>query len=337
MSDLPFYPYAVAPTALGFAIRADIEGLDVSGRTWPLFELDAWNTVLLHLEIELDKSCFASVLPEAEQAEPPCAVIVAVRSDSSRTRTSVVLVDAGTKDGTSTLTGQMVLRRRDVFGTVTLEPLLVRTRRASTPVDGLARELGDRLAWGAPYELQIDAPEQPTPGGTLTGRWEKFAESDDEWLKRHKGDLFALKLGSEPELLLNASVPGLRHIIDHSARRGKRARVQKATLDTLAVGVWHSLAGAAVGALQIAVADGAEEPLERLLDWQRGTLDRIAPRLYPTLNRADALVRLIDDLEGEPPEALAATHGRLFSAAQSLADSRKSFDGLLRVAEGFPA
>lgn len=337
MSQIQFYPYATAANGVWLTMRSKPELPDLEGRSWPLYELDEWQELTLQLEVRLDRKRLEEVLPAWERAEPPCQVIVLIWSVSSRQRGQIALEEIETREEITLFRGEQPLRRRDLYGSLTIEPALVRTRRAPDQAEGYAGQLGDRLAWGPPYELHVDPPPQPVPGGTLSGRWEKFAESDDEWLKRHRGDLFALKIGAEPELLLNDSVTGLRKIIEHTARRGKRTRVQKATLDTLAVGVWQSLAGASIGALQIAVRDAAEEPLERLLPWQRGTLDRIAPRLYPTLNRSDALIRLIDELASNPTEALAVIHARLFSAAQSLADSRRAFDGLLRVAEDRPA
>lgn len=334
MSQVEFYPYATKPTALQFTLSSIPQFAGAADRTWQLFETELpWREVELALEVSLDPAVYSEVLPEGERTDPPCRVLVALRSDSSRRRQSIDLDAAGTRDGREFFSGACVLQHHEFFGTVLLEPVLVRSASLREPEDGYGGQLGDRLAWGRGYELQIDRPEQPTPGGTLSGRWEKFADSDDEWLKRHRNDLFALKFGAEPELLLNESASGLRPILEHRAPRGKRARVRQATLDTLAVGVWQSLASAAIASLYLAVADQAEEPLERLPDWQKGTLQRIAPRLYPPLNRTDALARLVEELDGNADEALSNTQGRLFSAAQSLADSRKAFDGLLRIAE----
>ena len=334
MSQVEFYPYATRPAALRFRLTSDPVIGDPGERTWQLFEAyPTWEEIELNLEVDYDPALYEHVLPEAEREDPPCRVVVALRSDASRRRESIGLGDAGSRDGRQVVGATTALKRRDFYGTIILEPLLIRTARLSQPVDGYAGQLGDRLAWGPGYELRIDPPDLPSPGGTLGGRWENFAEVDDEWLNQHRNNLFALRIGAEPELLLNTSVPGLHGIIEHGARGAKRARVRQATLDTLAVGVWQSLASASIAALYLAVADEAEEPLERLLPWQRGTLDRIAPRLYRPLNRADALARLIEALDGGAAEALSNVQARLFSAAQSLADSRKAFDGLLRIAE----
>ena len=179
-------------------------------RIWSPHELDnGWDELTARLEVELPTTLAHVVLPTDERDDPPWQLIVSVRGDAARVRQAVVLEP---DDGGPLHAAVLTLRRREVFGTLHAEPVLVRAA-AREPTTDYASEFGERLAWGPEHEIRVDPPPERLPGGALDGRWEDFEQSDNDWRRRHKDQLYALEIASEPRLYLNSGVARLR---DHA-------------------------------------------------------------------------------------------------------------------------
>lgn len=274
-----FLPYAHARNASTLSIDRVIGDEATPDRTRHLVELDQseWTQVELHCSVTEPP---VEVFPDDERENPPAQALVVIRCEATRSRFSV-RCDAQGK-------AQVSLQRANVWGTVELRPVWVRTR-ARPPATGFAHELGARVAEGRAWSVRVDR-QRDAAGRFLDTRWQKF--SDDAELVRHRDTLFRLQIGDQPVLWINADHEDVRRVLDDRGTRGPRARTRDAVFDLVAQSVWTQLFVQA--ASDLALGDGL------VWGWEHSVLRELLPSLIPNARtHAARLDSLIERLERE--------------------------------------
>lgn len=327
MSHTEFFPYPFEAQALTLDYRLEQEDLrtDERGKIRADGVADTAD-IKLAFEVHVAEDTLTQVLPAAELADPQVEVMVTVRSIASRTRRKVRLSDTG-----GVWAGTLEDPKRELYGELTLEPMLVRTAKGSDP--GYAQHVGARLAGGEPVTVQVDEPPISS-GGFLDIKFEVFRESG-AWERRKQPNLlYWLETESRetPRLWLNEGIPHLKPVVFAKGPRGYNVRIRDAFFDTLVSQVWTTLAAIAFTSLALAVqaADGEEEadPIAELPDWQQHVIDYWALRLFVG-TRAECLEALSAEVSAS--HRLPGLFDRLSRAVQKHAQSTRAFQGLIRI------
>ena len=164
MSRTQFFPYPVAEHALTLRYDLKADHLEVGETGRILAEaVPESEPVRLALAVSVEDGTYDRVLPEDERDHPPVEVVVAVRSITARERAALKLQlsDGGWH-------GDIEIPKKDLFGEVTLEPMLIRT--AAGDDAGYAEHIGALIADGEAVTVEIDEAPVP-PGGFLDRNW----------------------------------------------------------------------------------------------------------------------------------------------------------------------
>jgi len=253
-------------------------------------------------------------------------MLVTVRSLQSRVRTAVKLERSSDGDWR----GKLDLPKRELYGALNLEPVLVRTVPGDDPE--YAQHVGARLAWGTPVGIEID--DAPVPaGGYLDVRWDNFKQSDKPRHKSNSDLVYLLDTDSDPPMLwLNAGIEHLKPVMHAKGPRGRDLRVREAMYDTVVSQVWTSLVSAVIAKL-VAELSEEEEPdavLDAINEWELRIVNYWAPLLFTEAgDRAEAIGDLL--YYARTPELRATLQERVGMAVQRQARTAYAFQGLIRL------
>jgi hypothetical protein len=326
VSHIEFYPYRTRGD--GLELRCESEETDVVIEERRVFMQNVPDDaeVELGLRVLEHDDPLGAVLPEHERSDPPLATIVAARSLGSRFRRSIPLRRAGDGEWIGTLS----IRRRDAFGSIELEPLMVRTRPGeSTEFAGHA---GARLAWGPVVIAQLDDPPSST-GEHLEIKWDDFAKTANGWRREHRDALYLLDVDADtPVLWLNEAIPHFKSVAHSRGRRGRDMRVRNATFATIAAQVWTSLLSAVTINLARLTHEASDpvQALESLAEWESRILNYWAPVLFPDAGGRDESIETMVQLAGSPEEQ-GGLQQLLVPHVLALADATRGFGGLIRL------
>ena len=279
-----FLPYAHARNALVLHIGEILGDDAVPDRTRHLVELDQseWDQVELPCTVT---SPPLEVFPEDERRQPPGKGLISLRCEATRWRRAV----ACNPDGTA----KVVLRRADVWGTVELKPLWIRTLTRD-PIPGYAHVAGAKLAEGRAWSVRVDR-QRDAAGRFLDTRYQRFSE--DVELAVHADTLFRLQLGDQPILWINADHERVQRALDDRGTRGPRARVRDAVFDLIAQSVWTQLFVQA--ATDLAAGEGL------VWGWEHSVLRELLPSLSTKRTHAARMEALEERLSrDELPDVL---------------------------------
>jgi hypothetical protein len=284
--------------------------------------------VMLALEVLVANGTYERVLPENEQSDPPVEVVMAVRSISSRERELVGLErhDGGWR-------GALDVPKSEVYGELTLYPMLVRTRAGDTTA--FASHVGALVASGTEVIVEIDEPPVPL-GGFLEINWDNFRQSSNPKRSAQPDLLYMLDTDREtPILWLNEAIGGgeFKSIMHAHGPRGYNLRIRDAMFDTIVSQVWTSLGAIAITNLAVVAAEHREanddsNPVDELPEWHQRVISFWAPHLYGG-SRADA-IREIEATAGDK-RLLPELFDKMSVAVQKWAGTNKAYHGLIRM------
>jgi len=327
MTRTEFFPYPMALGALTLEYELAGDHLEAEANRIFAVAVPESETVCVRLSVDVADGSLDKVLPETERPDPPVAVIVAVRSISSRERRAVVLE----KDGT-TWRGELALPKTHLYGQVDLEPTLVRTSSGSD--DNFAAHPGALIASGAPVTIEID--ESPTPiGGYLEIKFDNFRESANPKRSARAELLYILDTDRDtPILWLNEGIPEFKIVMLTKGPRGRNLRVRDAMFDTIVSQVWTALASIALTELALVIAeqkateDQDSDPVASLPEWHGQVINFWATHLFHG-SRAEAIERIIELASDK--RRLPELYDALSYAVQTWAGTDRAFRGLLRL------
>jgi hypothetical protein len=329
MSHIEFYPYRTRSDGLVLSCESNEADVIVEERRVLMQNVPDDAEVTLRLRVVEVDDPVAAVLPDYEREDPPLETIVAARSLGSRFRRSVAL----TKDGDDAWIGELKLERRDVFGTIELEPLMVRTRPGQEN-GGFAGHVGARVAWGQIVVAQLDDP--PTSSGeNLEIKWDDFAKTSNAWRAEHPDALYLLEMDEEtPVLWLNEAIPHFKVVAHSRGRRGREMRVRNAVFATIASQVWTSLLSAvATNLARLTQEDpegGSAQALETLSEWETRVLHHWASILFSDSGGNDEAIEELIKAAGSP-QGHDQLQQLLVPHVLAAADATRSFAGLIRL------
>lgn len=331
MSHVEFYPYRTAPDCLELRCESDQSDVVVEERRVLMQNVPDDSEVTIRLHVVERADPLKTVLPEHERSDPPLKTVVIARSLGSRFRRCIEM----TKDGDGAWAGELSLAKRDVFGSIEFEPLMIRTESGDS--SGFAGHVGARLAWGPVVVTHLDDPPS-VAGQTLEIRWDDFEKTSNPWRKEHGQSLYLLDMNVDPpELWLNEAILHFKSVAHSSGRRGGHMRVRNATFAVIGVQVWTSLiAAVAMNLARLMQGDHESDPaqaLESLSDWESRVVNDWSPRLFPEAgSRPEAIEKLVT-LAASPQE-----QGRLQQLlvphVLEMADATRAFAGLIRLRDG---
>ena len=246
--------------------RVDDELVDADRHLVNL-EATSWKRASIELCARYDEALLSQLLPEAERAQPPVAVLAAVRCEATRFRVGLLLspIEGSGHQGT------VQLRRDCLHRKTMLTAYLVRTRRAARSVPAFARAQGARLADARGWELRIEPPRE-ADGKFLDIRYRSF--SDDEVLKPFAGNLYRLEMDQpRPVLWVNADHQLITPVLGDRGTTGKRARLREVFYDLISQGVWTQLF--------LRTIDDLRGEGELSYDSERAVLSELLPAMYP--------------------------------------------------------
>lgn len=258
-----------------------------------------WKEAHIDVKMTMHDTLLSRVLPEAERAEPPVAIVGVLRCSATRFRARAFELSP-TGSGLATIT----LHRDQVHGAVDLSALLVRTRDTDLRTPGFATVAGARLAAARTWELRLE--KQRVVGGQfLDIRYCSFR--GDDVLQPFAGNLYRLELDqASPVLWINADQERITPILGDRGTTGKRARLREVFYDLIAQGVWTQMFLRAAEDLR---TDG-----ELTYDWEDAALRELLPSMFPELRshalRVSALGRSLRS------DGLSVTVERLDAALQ---------------------
>lgn len=298
MSKQTFFPFRVELNSI--QLKVDVIGApaekDEQGRIHA-YRLPG-DQVRLKVTATLDETVLRRTLPATEQAAPPVAVLLTLRSVKGRQRQSRQLLGFGEYEDVITL-------QKDAFsGTLELQAHLVRTKTSHSMPRGYAKHQATVVATSSPQEILFDAVSAPPVGGVLDVRWEEFATSTHAFLQRQKGNLFALDAKAEvPILYLNSGIQWATDVLGSEATSGRAARQRDFTNAYIAQKVWTVLLVEAMQNLAGRLPDEDEadvdelpslrlEAVGELPTWQKDVLAHWAPTLTGQDNEEKALKEL---------------------------------------------
>ncbi|HEX6780866.1 MAG TPA: hypothetical protein VF125_02420 [Solirubrobacterales bacterium] len=331
MSHVEFYPYRTAADCLELRCECDQDDVVVEERRVLMQNVPDDSELTLRLHVFEQSNPLETVLPEQEHSEPPLRTLVIARSLGSRFRRSITLA----KNDQGAWTGELKLAKRDVFGWIELEPVMIRTAPGNDP--GFAGHVGARLAWGPVVVALLDDP--PTSAGQyLDIRWDDFKKTANPWRREHGESLYLLDVSADPpELWLNEAIPRFKPLAHTTGRRGRDMRVRNATFALIAAQVWTSLIGAVTTNLARLTQDDPEldpnHALEWLSDWETRVVNQWSPQLFPDAGSRQEAVEELVALAASPQEQ-GQLQQRLVPQVLKIADATRSFAGLIRLRDG---
>lgn len=247
-----------------------------------------WDTIDVGAEVEINEDAFVT-LPQEERGEyapsgvdatdPPLRFVFAVRSSATIRRHRETGDDLGV-DPTSTETQsfEITLERSQMAGEVELRPYLVRASGQNTD-SGHATDLGDRLASGPAWTLEVDEVDED--GGFLQPLYEEFDRPG------YPGDDHLHQLmfqpPSEPKLYLNANHPRLVGVLNNEGTTGADPRFRDVLYDYIEQSVWKQL-------LFRAASDADAATGELQYDWEEEVVDQFAQNLFDDVDGTEAVV-----------------------------------------------
>lgn len=227
-----------------------------------------WSEIRLNVSVSAD----AAELAADPWENPQCVVVLANR------RTNVYQAFPLYLQSDGKWAGDVELRREEHVGRSQL------TARIVASVGGVeGRLIGtSEASWDVDFEAKVPATER-----SVKMRWVDFAEQ--EHLKEYRDDPWLLDSeASEPVLLLNSSVDGLRGVLENAASAEQKL-VREIMASQVASESWSAMFNAAVYACDM--IDG--EP-QWPGGWHEDVLRRMIPDLYPDLSPEEALIELVE-------------------------------------------
>jgi hypothetical protein len=331
MSHVEFYPYRTGGDCLELHCHCDQSEVVVEERRVQMQNVPDDLDVTVRLQVVERGDPLGTVIPEHERDDPPLQMLVTARSLGSRFRRGIIL----SRDGDGAWTGELHISKRDVFGSIELEPVMIRTSPGNDL--GFAAHVGARLAWGPAVMVYLDDPPS-SAGQHLEIKWDDFKKTSSPWRRNHENSLYLLDMSAEPpQLWLNEAIPHFKNVAHSTGRRGREMRVRNATFALIAAQVWTSLLNAvATNLARLMQGDPEPDPdqaLESLLEWESRVVNHWSPVLFPeTGGRSDAIEKLVS-LAASPQE-----QGRLqqllVPRVLENADTTRSFAGLIRLRDG---
>lgn len=320
MTGQLFYPFKTAPGKLFLSVDLENGSLERNPDDDVLMykhggACDLRITVMTSPGIEAD------LLPKSELSASPVRIDLVLTSDECRRREVIPL-------GTSTEAEiGYHYEPEEWAGSIRIEAVLSRTTTRKPAGDGLATDLGARLAWSSPCILQLEPPA-PSTTGTLDILWEDFGDSNDHWLRRYPENLWALRPGDPLTLYLNAGVDQAGTVLSSGGKHGPRARIRDATFHQIALGAWSSILCGIAATLMID-CEGDGPRVDSLQEWERMVLSDWAPFLYPETQHEDALKELFAEVSSARG-VQELTMCRVPSAIQARISTSNSFTGSCR-------
>jgi hypothetical protein len=258
-------------------------------------EQRSWEQIRFKVEASLPEEELNQLLPTGFHIDADVRMYVGLECASTRLREAVELVRTA-----SEWSGDILIRRKHVRGTVRLTPFLVRaTDIPSLPSDAsaqVATEHAMRIGEGRSLALVVDPPDRKLQRFVNTV-WEHFESSANPLRRDNKSLVFDLELdGEEPLLILNSAYTGMRAALHSRKRSGGAAVMRHAVNGTIAVTVWTQLYLAAIGSI-----DYSEESGELTMPataWKRRVLQGLidqAPSNLPKDERLKSMVQLRDE------------------------------------------
>lgn len=292
-------------------------------------ELGSEETVEFSLLAEIDESELLLTLPEAERSSPSITALAVISGVQSRMRRAVEL----DKDGVGRWTGKLHLPKSEHLGEILIHPMIVRDEDQGDV--NFAQHAGDRLATGDPLFVNFD--ERPLQvSDHISIRWVDFASSPNSTLSSSvcRDQLHHVTTDEGvPVIWLNEGVPDLKRILSSEARRGMIVRVREAAFSMITAQSWGTLAAAAISNLMVALMDDSDpvEAFSGLPEWMKQVLAVI---VFETSNAPEEtkIREFAQSLSTQPGSV--ELIGAIQSVIQDLAQSRKAFDGLVRMETG---
>lgn len=331
MSHVEFYPYRTSADSLELRCECNQADVVVEDRRVLMQNVPDDSEVTLRLDVFERSNPLEAVIPEEERDKPPLKTLVIARSLGSRFRRSIAM----TKGDEGSWTGELTLAKRDVFGSIELEPVMLRTTPGSN--SGFAGHVGARLAWGPVVVVHLDDP--PTSAGQhLEIRWDDFKTTSNSWRRQHGESLYLLDMNSDPpELWLNEAIPRFKPLAHTTGRRGRDMRVRNATFALIAAQVWTSLIGeVATNLAKLTHSDPEMDPvqsLESLSDWELRVVNHWSPQLFPEAGSRQEAVEELVAMAASPQEQ-GQLQQRLVPHVLKIADATRAFAGLIRLRDG---
>lgn len=331
MSHVEFYPYRTAGDCLALRCECDQADVIVEERRVLMQNVPDDSEVTLRLRVFDGDAPLSAVLPVQERDEPPLKTLVIARSLGSRFRRSIAL----SKNDEGAWTGELSLAKRDVFGSIELEPVMLRTAPGNSP--GFAGHVGARLAWGPVMVVRLDDP--PTSAGQyLDIRWDDFKATSNPWRRQHGESLYLLDMNADPpELWLNEAIPRFKTLAHTTGRRGRDMRVRNATFALIAAQIWTSLISEVTTNLaRLTQSDPEIDPaqgLEWLSDWELRVVNHWSPLLFPEAGSRQEAVEELVTLAASSQEQ-GQLQQRLVPQVLKIAEATRAFAGLIRLRDG---
>ncbi len=331
MSHVEFYPYRTGGDCLELRCQSDQADVVVEERRLLMQNVPDDSEVTIRLHVLERGDPLETVFPEHERSDPPLKTLVAARSLGSRFRRSIDLA----RDGDGAWTGELNLAKHDVFGSIELEPVMIRTEPGDC--SGFAGHVGARVAWGPVVVAYLDDPPS-SAGQHLEIKWDDFKKTSNSWRRDHEESLYLLDMNVEPpELWLNEAIPHFKNVAHSSGRRGREMRVRNATFAVIAAQVWTSLICAvATNLARLMQGDPEPDPgqaLESLSDWELRVVNHWSPLLFSeTASRPEAVEKLVALVAS--PQEQGRLQQLLVPRVLENADVTRSFAGLIRLRDG---
>lgn len=327
MTTHTFYPYRV-DASLGLAVDSLDPALkmDANSHYLRLWEVpdESWH---LSVTTEVDEDAVRRILPPDERDDPPLALALTLRSDTSRRR---LLVDVPFTTGMTRRS--LDIHHDDWSGLVMVDLSLVRTNDRRDH-DGPWAWAQHAVVGTAPtVRIDVDEPIRP-PGDSLRIEWADFNKSPRAWLKAHEDNLFALhtpSYGEAPVLYLNQAIPSAVSVLMSTGTHGRKPRTRDATFQMIVHQVWSSVLGSAMGELADAAhkQEQLDEAMGDLDPWMPQVLRDWAAWLFPQRDADEALQALWEKVSGGDWEKLLID--RLPNAIQSRFETLRGFNGLIK-------
>lgn len=240
------------------------EVADREQKTISLFHIEkAWSSALCDVTVQYPEAEFIKLLPQNCTVEDSVDCWILVRNSHSRIRSAEKLqhLDGAWK-------GSLCIEKADLRKETTVTAVCVLSRELDHQ-KGLAFEKGESIATSLGWRLYVDEPTV-MPGGGINSEWVKFSKSSNATLRSKSDCMWHVEYeDSEPKLLLNEEIPGLRPTLSMRGQNSIGHRIKDALIHSLNQGVLLELCTLSLMELEDVDVDNST-------DWRCNLLDYIA-------------------------------------------------------------
>ncbi len=333
---VPSYRFAEGELDLAVTECRGSDNVIVDGKAIDAREMAVGAALEVELEVAVNQELLARVLPPDQVETPPIAVLIAEESDRGRLRLVHSTVEKAR--GTFALAEPLRFSHADVFGEITLTPVVVRARgTASAPFAG---HLGALIADGEPVVVSIDS-KPPDSGRFLENEYQPFSSGGIDGrilqLKEFSNLMYFLDTRKDEAILyLNSEVRSLQTIMSApKQKRGVNQRIKDATFAAITAQVWPQLFERACAELLLRLSEpefdvGSGAAVDDAPDWAAKTVEYIAEKLYDSRKLADC----ISELETELFEKKEQLYPKVDKLIEEMVDPNGAFEGLVLWKEG---